>query len=284
MAAGAIVGIPLLYTMEMWWHGMILPESHLLLVLGAILFFNFLFSLFSGFREECTPASAAMEAVTAVGIGIVFSAVILWLVGEFRVGQSTGEILGRIVFEAAPVSIGVSFANAQMQGKSRTGEETGREGQVGGAGKEVDGTGDPPPSLADRERMQLRADLKDAGATAAGAAVFALNIAPTEEVIMIATRLPYWQVAVMLLASLVLGYVILFASGFEELQVYVPSVFQHPVAETIVVGAISLVVAACLLFLLGQRELLGHPSTFLAAVVTLGLPATVGGAAGRLIL
>lgn len=274
VAAGAIVGIPLLYTMEMWWHGMILPESHLLIVLGAILFFNFLFSLFSGFREETSPASAAMEAVTAVGIGILFSAVILWLVGEFRMGQSTGEILGRIVFEAAPVSIGVSFANAQIQGKSRTGE---------------DGEGEAPPpgpsgTLPERERLQLRADLKDAGATAAGAAVFALNIAPTEEVIMIATRLPYWQVVVMLFATLVLGYVILFASGFEEHQVFVPCVFQHPVAETVVVGAISLAVAACLLFLLGQRELMGHPTTFLASVVTLGLPATVGGAAGRLIL
>lgn len=180
-----------------------------------------------------------MEAVTAVGIGILFSTVILWLVGEFRMGQSTGEILGRIVFEAAPVSIGVSFANAQIQGKSRTGEDARSEKSSSG----------PSGSLPERERLQLRADLKDAGATAAGAAVFALNIAPTEEVIMIATRLPYWQVVVMLFATLILGYVILFASGFEEHQVFVPCVFQHPVAETVVVGAISLAVAACLLFL-----------------------------------
>ena len=39
-----------------------------------------------------------------------------------------------------------------------------------------------------------------------------------------------------------------------------------------------------LILLLGPRELVTHPTTTLAGVITLGLPATIGGAAGRLVV
>lgn len=282
LAAGAIVGMPLLYTMEVWWHGMALPEWHLLFLLAAILGANFLFSLLSGFRNDDTVGSAVFEAITSVGLGILFSTVILWVIGEFKAGQAMGEIMGRVLMEAAPVSMGVSFANAQLRGRSRTGDDQEDEEGAGSGAAAI--FGQRTADEDDPERRQLRADLKDAAATLAGASVFALNIAPTEEVLMIATRVPYWQVVVMLLVGLLLCYVILFASGFEEHEVYVRSLFQHPVAETLMVCSLSLIVAAILLVLMGQREILTHPSTFCASVVTLGLPAIVGGAAGRLII
>ena len=55
VAGGAIVGMPLLYTMEMWFHGMTLSEIHLLILLGVILIMNFGFSLVSGFRHDQSP-------------------------------------------------------------------------------------------------------------------------------------------------------------------------------------------------------------------------------------
>src|SRR4051812_14925250 len=81
ITGGAIVGMPLLYTMEMWLHGMLLGPAQLLALLLGTLFVNLLFSIVSGFRHEYGLASAALESVSAVGIGLVFSAVILWLVG-----------------------------------------------------------------------------------------------------------------------------------------------------------------------------------------------------------
>src|SRR5688572_16038102 len=65
-AAGAIVGMPLLYTMEMWWRGMTLGESRLLLLLAAMLLVNFVLCYFSGFREEYSVFEAASESVTSV--------------------------------------------------------------------------------------------------------------------------------------------------------------------------------------------------------------------------
>lgn len=65
---------------------------------------------------------------------------------------------------------------------------------------------------------------------------------------------------------------------------HVDSVFQHPLAETTMTCAISLMVSFGLLALLGQREVMSYPSTAIAAVLALGLPAIVGGVAGRLIV
>jgi putative integral membrane protein (TIGR02587 family) len=270
VAGGAIVGMPLLYTMEMWWHGSTLSPWHLLAVLLGSVAVCFLFSLLSGFRPEYSPAEAAGQAVTAVGVAIVLSAAILLLIGEIGRETSLATAVGKIVLEAAPVSIGVSFANSQLLHRSRTGED------------EEDGEKPKPPE--DPEREQLKADLRDASATLAGSLVFALNIAPTEEVIKIAAGLSPWQLLLLLLGTSALCYVILFASGFEQHVVHVESVFQHPVAETVLATGISLAVAFVLLLVVGQRETMSHWYTAVAATVTLGLPAVVGGAAGRVII
>ena len=276
VAGGAIVGMPLLYTMEMWWHGMTLSPAHLLLLIVAILLMNFAFSIVSGFRQESTLVEAAMESVTSVGIGVVFSALILSLIGELEPAMSAAEIVGKVLLEAAAVSVGVSFANAQVRDRSRTGDDANGNGH-GHAGRDGRTPEDP-------EREQLRADLRDASAALAGATVFALNIAPTEEVLLISSRLASWQLLVLLCFGVALCHLILFASGFEEHVVHVRSLFQNVYVETLLTCAIALLVAAGLLWLLGEPGALSNPSSAVAAVVTLGLPATVGAAAGRLIV
>lgn len=276
VAGGAIVGMPLLYTMEMWRHGMTVSPWHLLALLLAILMVNFIFSIMSGFRHDSSLIEAAMEAVTSVGIGLVFSAMILWLIGELTRNIALSEIVGKILLEATAVSIGVSFANAQVRDRSRSGDENEGDDQP-----QSDKSHSQQPE--DPERLQLHADLVDAGAALAGSTLFALNIAPTEEVMLIASRLSPLHLLALFAATVLLCYVILFASGFEEHRVHVPGIFQNPWAETLMTCAISLLVAFGLLLLLGGPASMSHLPTAAAAVVVLGLPATVGGAAGRLI-
>src|SRR5687768_13959284 len=129
IAAGAIVGMPLLYTMEMWWRGMTVTEGHLLVLLAAMLAVNFVFCYFSGFREEYSVFEAASESVTSVAMGMLFSLAVLVLVGEIRFDAAAAETLGKVVIAAFPVSLGVSFANAHLRHKSRTGEDD-REGEA----------------------------------------------------------------------------------------------------------------------------------------------------------
>jgi putative integral membrane protein (TIGR02587 family) len=268
VAAGAIVGTPLLYTMEMWQRGMTLSEWHLLAILLAVLALNFVFCLFAGMREEYTVAAAISDAVTSVGIGILFAAAVLALIGEFSRYHAPTEMAGKLLITAGAVSLGASFANSQMRGKSRTGD---------------DPEGDPHPPPPDPEARQIQADLKDAGAAAAGATVFTINLAPTEEILVIASRLGPWQLLALLGAGILLCYVVLFASGFEQQEVHVPGPLQQPAAETVLCCAVSLGAAFILMALIGEREHLGSVRSAVAGTVVLGLPAMIGGAAGRLI-
>lgn len=280
VAGGAIVGLPLLYTMEMWWSGITLSSWHLLAALAGIVGVNFLFSLLSGFRESYSFTDALSEAVTSVGIGIVFSTLVLALIGSLNFDMAPIEWIGKILLEAVAVSVGVSFANAQVLGKSRSGEASGGGAQGSGA----QGGASQAETQGSPEQRQLRQDLRDVGATLAGATVFAMNVAPTEEIVMIAVRLEPWQQLVMLASLPVLAYIILFASGFEQQKTHVPGPLQHPWAETAMIVAMSLGVSFALLVLFGFPGSLSHASTAVATTITLGLPATIGGAAGRLIV
>jgi putative integral membrane protein (TIGR02587 family) len=262
--------MPLLYTMEMWFHGMTLGPGHHLGLLGAILLVNFLFSVVSGFRHEYGLASAALESVTAVGIGLCFSAAVLWLIGEITPARALGEILGKVLFEAAAVSLGVSVADAHVRGKNR-------------AGDKKDESSGSTPAPAELERRQVRQDISDFTATLVGAVLFSINMGPTEEVVLIAARLTPAELLLVLLSSLLLCYVILFASGIKRQPVHVPSLVQSPLAETVLTYSASLVVALGLLWFLGERESVAGAENLLGATVVLGLPAAVGGAAGRLV-
>ncbi|WP_437963517.1 DUF2391 family protein [Sorangium sp. So ce260] len=269
VAGGAIVGMPLLYTMEMWLRGMMLSEWHLGAILALTLVVTFLSSLESGFRNDDTLVGTAMESVTSVGIGAAFAAAVLALVGEISLDSAPREILGKIVLQAAAVSIGAAFANAQVRGKSRTGEDP----QDGGR-----------PPEGDPEALQLRADVRDFSAVMAGSLLFTMNIASTEEIVMIASRLSPWRQVAIVGVSVALCYIILFASGFERHDVYVKSLFQSRAFETLMTCAVSLLMALVLLCLIGEREATSDLSTLVASVVVLGLPAIVGGAAGRLVV
>jgi putative integral membrane protein (TIGR02587 family) len=271
IAAGSIVGMPLLYTMEMWWHGMTVSEWHLVLLLAAILSINFVFCLLSGFRRESSIDEAASESVTAVAIGLLYSLGVLWLVGEITFDGAWTDILGKTLIETAPVSLGISFSNYHVRNRSREGEEDqpepdGRSGE-----------------RQDPERRQLKQDLTDLAATVSGSIVFAYNVAPTEEIIKISSRVSPWRHLVLMLASLGLCYMILFAAGFQRRRVFVPGPFQSPLAETAMAYAVSLVVALALLYLVGVPEATMTMSALVSTTVVLGLPAGVGAAAGRLV-
>jgi putative integral membrane protein (TIGR02587 family) len=279
VTGGAIVGMPLLYTMEMWLHGLLLGPGQQLAILSGILVVNWLFSIVSGFRHEYGVKAALLESVSAVGIGMVFSSLILWLVGEIAPGDAWDEITGKVLLQTSAVSIGVSVADAHVRGKQRAGEEEG-SGDAGGG----EPSRKPPPGRGQLERWQLKQDIRDISASLTGAVVYSINIGPTEEVVMIAGRLSPWQLGAVVLASLALCYVILYASGIKDHPVHIESLVQSPPAETIITYAASLAVAFGLLWVLGEPEAMGSLNSRVAATLVLGLPASVGGAAGRIAL
>lgn len=265
-AGGMLFGIPLLYTMEVWWVGSTTEPLQSLAVLAVAFVIIVVLHRTSGFRreQEVSWVDAAMDAVEALAVGLVCVTLILLMLRELTMDTPVAEALGKITYEATPFAIGIGLAHAFLhRGRAEQDEGSGDKGDKGGP---------------------LRATLTDVGATVIGAVFVAFNIAPTDEIPMLAAAMgPGWQVA-LVATSLVVSYWIVFESGFssQEKRRSQPGVLQRPVTETVVSYSLALVTSAVMLWFFQQFSP-GEPlSARLGYVVVLGLPAAVGGAAGRL--
>jgi putative integral membrane protein (TIGR02587 family) len=277
-AGGLIFGAPLLYTMEVWQRGEALSPGRTLIVLIVILLFNGAFSLFSGLREENeashSPTHAFSDAISAFGLALVLSGVIMVLIGRVNFTNLTTTGIGMILIEALVISVGITFTNIRFGSEGRGDEDPDAKPQTALE------TGAP---TLENAQKQVKADMLEAAATLGGAFVFSMSVAPTEEILKIALGLSASQQLLLLGAEVLICYLILYASNLGQLEVHIQgSLFQSPTAETVMTVGAALLISICLLLLFGFPGTMASPSVFIASVVTLALPAVVGGAAGRL--
>jgi putative integral membrane protein (TIGR02587 family) len=266
VSGGFIFATPLLYTMEMWWIGTTAELWKLLLFLGiaALITFGLARSRSGGFKEETSRFSSLEQALDGVAIGLVGAVIVLTVLNRIELGDPLETVLGKVIVQAVPLCIGAAVANAIFGPhgeRSREGEE-----------------------LSEGEQSARQAFLADFGATMIGSIFLAFSIAPTDEVSVLAAELDYAHQLALIALSLALTYVIVFASGFGTGQHEQRGPFQSPLTETVLAYLLSLLVALIALTLLDRVEW-GEPlGEILAMVLVLGLPATVGGAAGRLVV
>lgn len=266
VGGGFIFATPLLYTMEMWWIGTTAELWKLLLFLGlaVLISLGLARSRTGGFKEDTGLFATIEQAVDGVAVGLVGAVVVLAVLNRIQASDPLESILGKVIVQTVPLSIGAAVANAifgRHGERNREGSERGEESQTA-----------------------MQAFLADFSATIIGAIFLAFSIAPTDEVPMLAAELDYAHQLALIGLSLALSYIIVFASGFGTGQHEQAGAFQSPVTETVMAYVLSLLVVLIALFLFDQIEWgdpLGH---IVAMVLVLGLPATIGGAAGRLVV
>lgn len=261
-----LFGIPLLFTMEMWSLGGYTPGWKLLTLLVVALVTNLGLSYFTGFRRDQRRSfgSHVDQAIDTVAVGVVASTVVLLVLNRISLADPLTMTLAKIVVQIVPLSIGASVAlDLFMPGQGRQGE--------------------------DRQRPALgpwQATFKDVGATMAGGIFVGFNIAPTEEIRMLAAELTFGHLVALIGFSLVLTYAVVFESGFDP-EVRRPTglgLFKTPLAETAMAYVVSLVVALGALYLFNEADF-GDPLAYVGAqALVLGLPTAIGGAAGRLVI
>ncbi|MFN6560939.1 MAG: TIGR02587 family membrane protein [Nostoc sp. ChiSLP01] len=269
---GFLFGIPLLYTMEVWWIGSLAKPQLMMMAIALMFIVVFLLNQTEGFRKRrysWQAQQAVMDTVEAIAIGITCSTFVLLLLRELTVETSLRESLGKIIFESVPFTLGVALAN-QFLGDTRNDDD-----------KET------PPARYDatkKNENEIDATLADIGATVIGAIVIAFNIAPTDEITMLAAAAsPLWELAI-IAASLLISYGIVFQAGFSDQRKrrQQKGIFQRPSSETIMSYLVSLLAGAFMLWFF-QKLTFSDPWTmWLDHTLMLGLPATIGGAAGRL--
>ncbi len=268
VAGGMLLGIPLLFTLEVWGIGSAATPAAMASVLGLTFVLVALLVRTAGFRrpEERGLAAVLRESAEAVALGVVVVGAVLVLLGEIEMRTPLAEAVGKVAYEAAPFAIGAAVACHLLQrSPDATDDGHGGDDGEGGGGR-------------------LRGTVADLGSAFVGALFVGFNIAPTEEIPRLAAASSPLLLLGIMAASLLVSYGIVFQAGFgdQAKRREQRGIFQHPFTETGVSYLVALIASAAMLMVFRQLRP-GDPWPLaLDHVVLLGLPAAIGGAAGRL--
>jgi putative integral membrane protein (TIGR02587 family) len=258
VAGGLIFSLPLLYTMEVWQGGFTLSPTRQLVYMLLAMVLLLGYNRYAGLHPDTSWAEVAIDSVEEMGIGLLLSAVVLLLIGRITLEQDAGEVIGRIVVEAVTVAIGVSVGTAQLGG----------------------GGNDRQTGMPDKDGVSLGGQLT---LSVCGAVLFAANVAPTEEIVMIGVELPGYQLVALALATMALAALILYYSDFRGSRRVQVEGFAGVVHGAVITYAVGLVTSAAILWLFGRFDGVGVGAV-LGQTVALAVASTIGASAGRLLI
>lgn len=261
IAGGLLFSLPLLYTMEVWWHGFVAHPGRLLAGVAATFVLLLGYNRYAGLHEDATWQEVVIDSVEELGIGIVISTFILWLLGRITPGMSADEVMGKIILEAVTVAIGVSVGTAQL------------------------GTPDDSGDSDDGDEDEKTPDyIKQVVMGLCGAVLIAANVGPTEEIIVLAIENPPVNLLGLVAFSLLMSGLILHYSDFRGAKFHVPRETSFQIARGVVTTyAVALAASAGICWFYGRLDDTALPLA-ISHVVVLAFPATLGASAGRLLL
>lgn len=272
-SGGFLFGIPLLYTMEVWWIGSQTSPSLMLVILAITFVVVLLLNHTEGFRKTQSKQffDTVMDSFEALAIGIVSATCILFTLGEITQETPLNEALGKLILESVPFSLGAALAGAFLSGdrwSSSNNEDSDKQGNRNNQ----------------RNQSNFNATLADIGGTLMGAMIIAFNIAPTDEIPMLDAAISPPRLLAIIAVSLVISYGIVFQAGFttQKQRRQQKGIFQRPISETVMSYLVSLVASVFMLFFFHRLSLDDPWTLWMSKTLILGLPATIGGAAGRL--
>ena len=253
VAGGFVLGVPLVYTQEVWFHGGNLSPLAILGLLAASFLLNLALSTAVGFNSGRTKRPLE-DAIIGFGLSFVLAAFLLVLLRRIGMDMGWGPRLGIIALTALPISLGFALGNSLAP------KEGGRlEGEApGGFG--------------------------DLLAAAGGAVILVLNIAPTEEPLLFAAQLGRTRLISLVLVALGITYLMVFYAEFDGSHIRRKSndPIQTPLVETMLAYLVALMVSAGLLW--GFGEIPTIDGSAFAKSVVLAFPASLGAALGRILV
>ena len=246
-SGGLLFGVPLLYTVEVMWTGQHTEPHQALAVLAVSFVLLTVLNRTAGFREteDTNLGRAATDAVEGVALAIVLVLAMLVLLGEVDGSTPLTVILGKTVYEVLPMCVGIGVAHSIFRERS-----AGSESDDGSTGSRSGKT----------SSASLNASVADLGASLIGAVFIALSIAPTDEVPMVsASRSAVWLLMIVA-ASLLIAYSIVFVAGFagQSRRHAQEGLLQHPMIETLASYVVALGASYGMLWLFQRADAPGR--------------------------
>jgi putative integral membrane protein (TIGR02587 family) len=254
---GALLfSLPMLMTMEMWDLGASMDRLRLALLVVMMLPLLIGLAYYLGFESSTCLSDAVLDAFVAIAVAALLAAVLLGTFGELDAGSNPREWVGEIALQSVTGSIGALLAQSQF-------------GKPGG----------------NKENRRQGGDFAEYFFMAAGALFLSANVAPTEEVILIAHKMTSWQALILLSLSLILMHAFVYAVGFsgQHQRAEHISVKSEFVRFTVVGYLLAILISASLCWCFGRFDGIAAGEILRIAIV-LGFPASIGAAAARLVL
>lgn len=285
-----IFGIALLYTMEIWWIGTYLDYRKLIVFfILAFCVSLYLIPVTASDSSSLTLWQIVQTATRNKGIAVLAALFLLWLFGRISpLSAPVERDIATIMLLSIPIEFGSNVGRilqvytSRGPTASKQKQQSGSKQEQSGGGKEQEGQS----GQSERRRPWLFI-LKVAGATSGGAMFVALPLAPTMEIPLLATRLNYWQELGIIALSLLISYMIIYTTGMTRSAPSGqggPGSQIWPYADTLFSYGIALFASALMLYLFGRIQMFTALDHIISLIVVLGLPATIGGAAGKLAL
>lgn len=256
--AGALIfALPMLMTMEMWVLGFAMQPLRLVLLLVLTLPLLIGLSQYGGFRRPTTLAEGVVDAFTALAIAGLAASATLYAFGLLTPDMSAREVIGKISLQMVPGSIGAMLARSQFGGR--------------GDSEELEPL--HPSYFGELFLM------------AVGALFLSLNVAPTEETMLISYRMPVWKELLLIGLSLILMHAFVYGVEFAGQEDAGPDagLWSTFFRFTLVGYALVLLLSLYVLWTFGRADGVSLEHTLSAAIV-LGFPGAIGAATARLLL
>ncbi|HEV7436559.1 MAG TPA: TIGR02587 family membrane protein [Pseudorhizobium sp.] len=255
-AGSLIFSLPMLMTMEMWWMGFTMSAWRIAILLVVTVPLLLGLSLFAGFRSARSICDNIADVFVAIFVAVIAAIVTLWLFGVLEASMSLREVVGKVAVQMVPGSIGAMLARSQL-GESSAEDEA-------GSGEE--------PYWGELFIM------------AVGAIFLSFNVAPTEEMVLIAYKMSVWQELCLALLSLLLMHAFVYSSNFKGGSSMGEEGFIRIFLRYSIVGYVTvIVVSMAILWFFGRADGTGMEE-FLSASIVLAFPGSIGAAAARLVL
>ncbi len=256
-AGGALLfAFPLLMTMEMWQLGFSMERGRLLIFLLLSLPFLLGLSYFVGFEPTFRLKDEVLDALAGFGIGFLVVAFVLWLFNVLTADAPLGEAMGKTALAAVPAAMGALLAGKQFGATDRATRQERNAGYVGHLFIMV-----------------------------AGALFLAFNVAPTEEMSLIAFKMSPLHALGLVAASVAILHLFVYRLGFpgEDVRRGAGGPYHVFLAYSVVGYALALAISAYALWTFGRLDGAALYQQVMMIVV-LAFPAALGAATARLVV
>lgn len=255
--AGALIfSLPILMTMEMWELGAAMQPLRIALLLIVMQPMLVGLAYYLGFEDVTRWRDAALDAQVALAVATLIATIMLLLFGALRFDAGLDEWIGKIALQAVPGSIGALLAQSQF----------GRHENEGA-------------------KRRASGDLGEYFFMCAGALFLAANIAPTEEVVLIASMMTSWHSVALALISLLTMHTFVYGVAFAGRHERPPEMapWQVFVRYSLVGYLLALTISAYFCWTFGHLDGSSN-AEIIRTVLVLGFPAALGAASARVVL